>query len=150
MTFLQWLRAFVVSIIPARDLPTPYRPVPTPVPTGWRVSIVAAMNAERARHGLAPLLIDARLTGSAQRWAATMAASGVLAHSGDTGSRITAAGYRWVNAAENLAEGQPTPAAVVAAWMSDIPHRANVLGRYLNVGVGVFGPFVCADFASPA
>jgi hypothetical protein len=40
---------------------------------------------------------------------------------------------------ENIAAGQPTPAAVVQAWMNSPGHRANILTDTSNwIGVGVY------------
>jgi uncharacterized protein YkwD len=48
--------------------------------------------------------------------------------------------------AENIAYGEPDPAAVMAAWMNSTGHRANILDcglRALGVGVaeGPAGPW---------
>jgi uncharacterized protein YkwD len=53
--------------------------------------------------------------------------------------------------AENIAEGQQTPAAVMTAWMNSAGHRANILDCSLTtLGVGVAtgsgGPWWTQDF----
>jgi hypothetical protein len=70
-----------------------------------------------------------------------MAEEDYFAHDGEDGrspwDRITAAGYAYSTAAENIAAGYATPAEVVAAWMNSAGHRANILGassRELGVG----------------
>jgi uncharacterized protein YkwD len=131
--------------------PEPMPPVqPLPTPPSTSSSVVAAINAARASEGLSPLVEDAPLDGLAQSWAASMAASGTMAH-GDFASRIASV-YPNTAAAENIAEGQPDAASVVAAWMGDAPHRANILGDYNRVGVGSQADesgsiYWCADFA---
>ncbi len=40
--------------------------------------------------------------------------------------------------AENIAKGQPTPAAAMASWMTSTNHKANILGDYTQIGVGVY------------
>jgi uncharacterized protein YkwD len=51
--------------------------------------------------------------------------------------RMTAAGYAWNTAAENIAAGQPTPQAVMTAWMGSFGHRTNILSTaYWELGVG--------------
>jgi uncharacterized protein YkwD len=52
--------------------------------------------------------------------------------------RMTAAGYAWNAAAENIAAGQSTPAAVMAEWMaSTLGHRENILHTvFRELGVG--------------
>ncbi len=44
--------------------------------------------------------------------------------------RITAAGYTWAACAENIAAGQTSAEAVMAAWMNSTAHRENILRGY--------------------
>ena len=75
-----------------------------------------------------------------------MAASFV---SGSPGS-----GTRWRAAAENVAWGQQTPAAVMTDWMKSSGHRTNILNcSYTEIGVGVAtsnGPYWTQDFGTPS
>jgi uncharacterized protein YkwD len=71
-----------------------------------------------------------------------MAARGYFSHTTPDGvtfsTRISNAGYQWSMAAENIAKGQPTPAAVMQAWMNSAGHRTNILNcGYRNLGVGL-------------
>ena len=130
-------------------LPTP-TPSPTPVPGPTVNDPVALMNAQRASHGLPPLVNDPRLTTAAQGWASTMARMGFLSHTGFAG-RMKAV-YPGKAAAENVGYGVKDAASVVAGWMGSPQHRANVLGPYTHAGVGMAtgpggGLFWCADFA---
>ncbi|MCK9920809.1 CAP domain-containing protein [Frankia sp. AgPm24] len=58
-------------------------------------------------------------------------------------------------AAENIAAGQPTPDAVVRAWMASPGHRANILNRSLRrigagpAGGGPYGAHWTQDFITP-
>ncbi len=151
---------------PARSLANAVRVAPPkpppPVPTVAQ-QVVDLLNAERAREGLGPLALDARLTAAADahsrdqstwsldRWYAA-------AHTGSNGSnagqRITAAGYVWTGWAENVAFGQRDAAAVVSAWMNSAGHRKNNLGSYTHVGVGLAfnasgTPYWTMVFANP-
>jgi uncharacterized protein YkwD len=69
--------------------------------------------------------------------------------------RMTAAGYVFRAAAENIAAGQRTPESVVQAWMNSAGHRANILNcslREIGVGVangGSFGIYWTQDFGTP-
>lgn len=139
---LRWLGSlFNRKPVPPMPVPTP-QPVPPTVdppspidPTDDPAAIVATLiNAERSRRGLARLRDDAKLQGIATQWAAAMGRSGVLSH-GNFSGRISSA-YPNVAGAENIVEGQPTAAAVVAAWMGSPGHRANILGDYDAIGVG--------------
>ncbi len=132
-----------------RPRPTP-RPTPDPVPpTPTGPGVVEAINAARASAGLDPLAPDPALQDSAATWARVMAGGGGLSH-GDFAGRIGAIFPRTA-AGEDVAEGQPTPDAVVAAWMSSPPHRANILGPFNKVGAGsaldaAGSLFWCVDF----
>ena len=69
--------------------------------------------------------------------------------------RMTAAGYAFSSAAENIAAGQRTPADVVTAWMNSAGHRANILNCGLTqIGVGYatggsYGVYWTQDFGTP-
>jgi uncharacterized protein YkwD len=112
-------------------------------------------NAQRTQHGCAPLRVDARLAGAAQAHSADMDHRHYFDHDTPDGKtpwdRIKAAGYSQPGA-ENIAMGQPTPAAVVDAWMNSPGHRANILNCDLKaIGVGVQydtggGPWWTQDF----
>ena len=57
-------------------------------------------------------------------------------------------------ATENIAQGQPDPASVMADWMTSDGHRANILNpAYASLGVGVHvgagGPWWVQDFLTP-
>jgi hypothetical protein len=53
-------------------------------------------------------------------------------------SFITAAGYNYQTAGENLAYGFSTASDTVTGWMNSTEHRANILnGKFKELGVGV-------------
>ncbi|MFG2910500.1 sigma-70 family RNA polymerase sigma factor [Kitasatospora sp. NPDC048286] len=144
---------------PATPVPTPVpaespspTATPTPTPTATRTAsatplpnperqLVDLVNAERVKAGCAPLRIDPRLHGSAQKHADDMATRGFFDHVTPDGvrteARITAAGYRWSQWGENLDRGPTTPAAVLARWMDGGIHQSNMLDcGFKDVGVG--------------
>ena len=126
----------------------PITPAPAPPTTGSAVT--AAINAARASRALPPLMDDDNLTRVALAWAGSMAESGVMDH-GDFAGRMASVVPNTA-AAENIAEGQPDATSVVAAWMDDPPHRANILGEYTRLGVGLARDpgattYWCVDFA---
>jgi uncharacterized protein YkwD len=150
---LDWLR---------RPRPAPTPPPKPPVPTGgdsanWLQLLWKLHNAEREKVGLRGMLQNAQLESSAMRYAALMASRGQMSHSVDgtsVGGRIAATGYSWQRAGENIAAGQPSPAAVVRDWMNSPGHKQNILGPYPDVGFGYArgltgDVYWCADFASP-
>lgn len=89
-------------------------------------NIVKYTNAERARHGLPELEIDADLLKSARKHATWMTLNHTLRH---TSAAV----------AENIAMGQKSSREVVAAWMASSGHRANILNRrYARIGVAAY------------
>ena len=91
----------------------------------------ALANAHRAGAGLAPLVVSPTLTAAAEWKARHMAALGYFAHEDpspvvrDSSERAQACGYPTV-VGENIAAGQTTAAAVMAAWTGSAGHRANL------------------------
>jgi uncharacterized protein YkwD len=105
--------------------------------------VVDLVNQERAKQGCLPLGISPQLSAAAQAHSQDMALNDRFSHSGSDGStpweRIQDAGYRFRVVAENVAAGQPSPAAVMAAWMSSSGHRAHILDCELHdIGVGFY------------
>jgi uncharacterized protein YkwD len=152
MTFL----ALLVSLFRRRPAPPP--PVAPPAPADVPAALLAAHNAARAAAGLAPLVLDSPLCAAAQGHAAVMARQGVLAHAGigdgDPWQRIKERGYVFREASENVAMGQRDAAGAVGDWMSDPPHRANILGPYVHLGGGMATSksgmnLWCCDYGSP-
>ena len=119
---------------PRPKLTAPTPPPAPPPPDADQAAFLAPANSARASAGLPPLQPDPALAGTASAWASSMAQSGVLSH-GDFAGRIAAA-RPGVAAAENIAEGPADAAGAVALWLSDPPHRDNLLGDYNRGGVG--------------
>ena len=67
-----------------------------------------------------------------------MVASGRFTHGASFAGRITAAGFNWAAAGENIATGFATPHDVVRAWMASTGHCRNILDpTFADVGTGV-------------
>ncbi len=148
----------IVVLLVGCGQPTPPAPPPPPELPISKQAIIDAHNVIRAKQGKPPLVADIRLTAAAQNHADYMAKKGVLAHfgigDGDPWSRIAAAGYDFSSAGENAAWNQRSVADVMSDWMSSPGHRRNVLGSWINIGVGVSNgakgdPYWCVTFASP-
>ncbi len=99
------------------------------------------VNAERASHGLAPVVHSKLLGQTARLWAHYTAETGVVAHliNGRKWSEsIRASTYPNTWLGQVLAGGQPTPAEVVAAWMESETHRTVLLDpRWAALGVAL-------------
>lgn len=105
--------------------------------------IVVLTNAQRQSMGLPMFRRSWHLMNAAQLQANQMAAFNTMAHdiSGASypspSSRLDGVGYRMSASAENVADGYPTPAAVVAGWMTSPHHRANIVSTtYTEMGAG--------------
>jgi uncharacterized protein YkwD len=112
--------------------------VGTASPQVLRSAVVCLINQDRAAHHLPPLHASPLLDRSAQGWTNVMVSSDQFTHGTNFASRISAAGYVWRAAGENIATGFATPRAVVRAWMASTGHCQNILNpTYRNVGTGV-------------
>jgi uncharacterized protein YkwD len=101
-------------------------------------AVVCLVNLERGWHHLPRLHASRRLDRSAQRWTNAMVARRAFTHGADFSARITAVGFDWSAAAENIATGYPTPLAVVNGWIHSLGHCQNILSpMYLDVGTGI-------------
>ncbi len=104
-----------------------------------RAAVLCLVNHQRTSRGLPPLAASAQLNSSAQSWTNTMVRTGQFTHGpGDAfARRISAAGYVWQTAGENIAAGFQTPSDVVAGWMASSDHCHNILNpAFRNVGTG--------------
>jgi uncharacterized protein YkwD len=103
-----------------------------------RGAVVCLINQERAQHHLPALSASPLLNRSAQGWTNVMVSSDEFTHGTNFASRISAVGYDWRMAGENIATGFATPRGVVRAWMASTGHCQNILNpAYRNVGSGV-------------
>lgn len=119
---------------------------PAAAPTNSAVSayeqkVVELTNQERAKNGLKPLTLDTALSKVARAKSQDMQSKGYFSHTSPTyGSpfdMMKKFGITYRSAGENIAMGQPTPEAVVKAWMNSEGHRANILNSgYTHIGVG--------------
>jgi uncharacterized protein YkwD len=101
----------------------------------WEARVLALTNARRKAHGRKPLKASRCADGFAEPWTRRLARREVLEHQSLTPfftcPHTSAAG-------ENIAEGYPTPRALVSAWMHSPGHRANILDRHFD-RIGVAG-----------
>lgn len=122
--------------------PAPALPAPVALPLARQWHVVQLVNRERGARGLTPLAPDLALTLAAQEHSLDMAQHRIFSHDSSDGTpfaeRATGLGYvANLTLFENIAGGQPTAAAAVAAWMENAALRANILRPDLSsVGVG--------------
>jgi len=122
--------------------------------------MVAAINAERAKHRLAPVKADPTLGQIADFYACRLVEGAFFAHvdpyDGSTVStRAADFGYAFRKVGENLAAEQRTVEQVMADWMRSPSHRANILDpAFTHVGIavkggGALGPYWVQEFGRP-
>src|SRR5436305_1535596 len=103
-----------------------------------RDAVVCLINQQRTGRHLPALHASSQLDRSAQGWTNTMVTSGAFTHGTDFAARISAVGYAWTSAGENIATGFQTPRQVVSAWMASPGHCRNILDpTFADVGTGV-------------
>lgn len=91
-----------------------------------------SINTVRAQRGLAPLQVDTALADAARAWSADMAARRTLSHS----RTLASTPGSWTAIAENVGYG-PHPPTIMDYFLSSPSHRANILGNYTHMGIGV-------------
>jgi uncharacterized protein YkwD len=140
--------------------PTP-TPNPTPTPTPQPVDAAAfeqevfrLVNIERSNNGIDPLQWNDHLAGAARTHSADMATRNYFSHISPDGvgpdTRISNAriGISYRTWAENCANGQRTPEAVVDTWMNSPGHKAKILNPALtHIGVGFHNYYWTQKFA---
>lgn len=104
--------------------------------------IIDLTNKKRAQDGLDPLSLNQQLTQAANAKAADMFTGNYWAHNNPSGktpwSFISAFGYKYIFAGENLARDFNDAGSVVNAWMDSPSHRSNLLDKnFKEIGVAV-------------
>lgn len=95
------------------------------------------LNDERQRAGLAPLSHDPAIVPIAREWSTSMSNAGGISHRPDLRAQIESRVTRdWRRIGENVGRGGDV-GALHQAFMNSPGHRANVLGDYNRVGIGV-------------
>lgn len=93
---------------------------------GFLITLHELVNAARSANGLDALSLLPALQSSAQAHSNRMSARGVLSHDGWV-EGIRAAGFSSPVIGQNVANGFPTPEAVLNAWLASPGHRRNIL-----------------------
>ncbi|THF84657.1 CAP domain-containing protein [Cohnella fermenti] len=152
-----WLDRFIRDHVPYRpdgvsspsDRPRTYAAEAAKEP---KEQVLALVNLERERAGLAPLRAERRLGEMASVKAEEMDSRNYFSHRSPTfGSpfeMMTAFGIRYRVAGETIAQGQDRPAEVVEQWMASPQHRANLLSaEFAETGIGYYNGKWVQEFA---
>jgi uncharacterized protein YkwD len=134
----------------AKACPNVNLPVRGATPHQMRAAVVCLVNKQRTAHGLPGLHAAPLLNRSAQGWTSSMVHGDFFSHGSNFAGRISAVGFIWSSAGENIATGFLTPRQVVNAWMGSTGHCQNILNpTFRDVGTGV-SPSPVRGFASGA
>ncbi len=99
---------------------------------GLENEVIRQVNAERAKYGLHPLSVSARLNSAALVRAQEIVAK--FSHTRPDGSSWSTVSSEAFG--ENIAKGHSSANRVMAAWMTSQGHRANILReRFGSIGV---------------
>ena len=119
----------------------------------FEADVLKLVNAERAKGGCCgdsgcfppstALELDPRLRKSARAHARDMGEEDYFDHISLDGrtpfDRMREAGFKQCAMGENIAAGQPTPAAVMNAWMKSEGHCKNILEpNFDRIGIGYY------------
>lgn len=98
--------------------------------------LAGLVNGARSSAGLPALAVSGALSDVARSHSASMAAAGTLSHSGNTTGAVGSVVSDWTSVGENVGVGASV-AEVHSALMASATHRANILGDFTVLGVGV-------------
>ena len=106
-------------------------------PASAEVQFLSLLNGERTRAGMVPLARDGALDGVARDWSTTMMREDRLYHRPNLVAAIDGSVTRtWTRIGENVGVGGSVE-RLHQAFMDSPGHKANVLGDYNRLGVGV-------------
>ncbi len=105
-------------------------------------NIIELTNSSRNTFGLSALIENSLLDAAAQKKAEDMVANQYFAHVSPQGKTpwdfISAEGYKYMVAGENLAVNFQSAEGVESAWMNSPGHKANILNKdYKDIGIGI-------------
>ncbi len=151
------MKIFVLAVLAFGAIQPAFSSAITPV------NIISLTNASRQQYNEQSLTENSELDQAAQAKANDMLAKGYFAHVTPDGrtpwSFVTAAGYNYLMAGENLAVNFTEAEDVETAWMNSPDHRANILNAdFQDIGVGISqgvyqghnAIFVVQEFGTPA
>lgn len=133
------------DLIPPIEKPDVVPPTELPDTDAPNMSIenqvLQLVNKERTSRGLNPLQMDNKVQQVARLKSQDMYKNNYFSHVSPTyGSpfdMLKSFGVSYQMAAENIAQGYPTAAAVVDGWMNSQGHRENILNpNFTHIGIG--------------
>jgi uncharacterized protein YkwD len=131
-------------------------PTTTLATVGFRITaenVLAGVNNERIKIGLAPLVVNEQLVQAAKVKAHDMSERGYWAHDTPEGKTpfafITESGYVYTYAGENLAKYFKNTPAAITGWMESPTHKANIVNtHYTETGIAIEGDIIVQMFGT--
>jgi uncharacterized protein YkwD len=99
-------------------------------------SFFTKLNQTRAANGKPQLVLNTGISSGARTWSGVMASTSTLAHDPGYAAAIAAVVPDWTRVAENVGYGSDVD-RVHNAFYASAGHRANMLGDFNQVGIGV-------------
>lgn len=111
------------------------------LPSEVEIEVLKLINEERVNQGIHELSWNDQLFEAAVSHSEDMAEKNYFSHTSLDGrtfiDRISATGYSYSTAAENIGAGQVDAQAIFNSWMNSAGHRQNMLNAaYCDAGVG--------------
>ncbi|KAJ1652258.1 hypothetical protein GGF38_005400, partial [Coemansia sp. RSA 25] len=110
------------------------------VSSNWRQEMLNSVNKLRSDNGLPPLVMSDTLNKVSQDHSDYQAQIKQMTHEdprGSLGDRVSSAGLKWTQLAENVGARGQTVDIIMNAWEHSPSHMANILGNYTLVGFGL-------------
>ena len=105
---------------------------PSVAHAGETDTIYSLVNEARWSQGSPGLVRNPAMDTVAANWAGALAQAGTLSHNPNYSSQIPGG---WVAVGENVAQGYSGGSAMHDGWMSSPGHRANILGKFTDIGI---------------
>jgi len=116
--------------------------------------LLAEHNLRRKQAELPPLVFNTNLMAAAKWHADYMHKNRSMTHvegylwnkDRTVANRAKNNGYMFTHIGENIARGQQTVNEVMQTWWNSAPHKNNILGSYVHIGVARTGDYWCVVF----
>ncbi len=117
-------------------------------------TVLDYINDDRLAMHLPKLVENRRLDKAAQNKSNLMYKQKFFAHTAPDGRTpwdfISASGYSYESAGENLAINYSDPNDEEVAWMMSPGHRENILNpKFKDIGIGIKGQYTSVEFGEP-
>ncbi len=107
-----------------------------PTPAQAEYEFATAINNARRASGKAPLLINNGVATTSRTWSAALRSRGALSHDPNLARNVARVVPDWRRVGENVGVGN-TVDSLHRAFMASSGHRANIMGDYNQLGIGV-------------